>query len=84
MLVWYIRSWVEHISHKLRETYGDLIEEGHFHGIHAKEDREMVRQGEVCFGLRPKVWVRLSLSRLRLQGVCCFVFFKESLKHVLG
>lgn len=31
-------SWVEHISHKLRETYGDLIEEGHFHGIHAKEE----------------------------------------------
>lgn len=48
MLVWFIRSWVEHISHKLRETYADLIEEGHFHGIHAKEDWQMVEvNGEV-------------------------------------
>ena len=35
-------SWVEHISQKLHEDYGELIEAGQFHGLHAKEERMFV------------------------------------------
>ena len=36
-------SWVSHISQKLREEYKDLIAAGQFHGIHAKEERSVLK-----------------------------------------
>lgn len=39
-------SWVDHISQKLQEQYGELIQGGQFHGIHAKQ--EFYPPLEVC------------------------------------
>jgi hypothetical protein len=32
---------VDHISQKLQEQYGELIQGGQFHGIHAKQELEI-------------------------------------------